>query len=326
MGLTGFARGEAKAAAKELLRGSVAALCLPVDEHGDIDEAGLRHDIRHCIDVLGSTGLYINGDFQHYWLLTTDQRLRVLEIAVDEVAGAVPIINRCAHTSPRQAVELAQHAAGLGVQFIDLVPPDPQFVDAHQDVLVRYYASIAEQTDLGIILFHTPRVGYTMSPELLAELAEIPNVCGIKNGMPLDHTNKVRELVGDSVLVVDPIEDRCLVNMLEFGQQVIFTGDSPMFDTAADQPMRRYIDAALAGHADEARRVFEVLEPVRDLHRRWVQDRWRSSQLIPIAVIKYWTSLLGMTGGPTPSPLPSMTVEEMDELRAELVFVGLVSE
>jgi hypothetical protein len=36
--------------------------------------------------------------------------------------------------------------------------------------------------------------------------------------------------------------------------------------------------------------------------------------------------LLGMTGGPTPSPLPSMTVEEMDELRAELVFVGLVSE
>ena len=323
---TAFARGEAKAAAKELLRGSVAALCLPVDAHGDIDEAGLRHDIRHCIDVLGSTGLYTNGNFQHYWLLTTEQRLRVLEIAVDEVAGAVPIINRCAHVSPRQAVELAQHAAGLGVPFIDLVPPDPQFVGADQDVLVRYYTSIADQTDLGIFLFHTPRVGYTMSPELLAELAEIPNVCGIKNGMPLDHTNKVRELVGDSVLVVDPIEDRCLVNMLEYGQQVIFTGDSPMFDSAADQPMRRYIDAALAGRADEATRVFEALEPVRDLHRRWVQDRWRSSQLIPIAVIKYWTSQLGMTGGPTPSPLPSMTAEEMDELHSELVFVGLVSE
>jgi 4-hydroxy-tetrahydrodipicolinate synthase len=326
MGRTAFARGEAKAAAKELLRGTVTALCLPVDEHGDVDEAGLRHDIRHCIDVLGASGLYINGNFQHYWLLTTEQRRAVLEIAVDEVGGAVPIINRCAHISPREAIELAQHTAELGVPFIDLVPPDPQFVGADQDVVVRYYTTIAEQTDLGIILFHTPRVGYTMSPELLAELAEIPNVCGIKNGMPLDHTNKVRELVGDSVLVVDPIEDRCLANMLEFGQQVIFTGDNPMFDTADDQPMRRYIDAALAGRADEATRLFEALEPVRDLHRRWVQDPWRSSQLIPISVIKYWTSQLGMTGGPTPSPLPSLTVDEMKELHAEMVFVGLVSD
>jgi dihydrodipicolinate synthase/N-acetylneuraminate lyase len=88
------------------------------------------------------------------------------------VGGAVPIINRCAYISPREAIELAQHTAELGVPFIDLVPPDPQFVGADRDVVVRYYTTIAEQTDLGIILFHTPRVGYTMSPELLAELAE----------------------------------------------------------------------------------------------------------------------------------------------------------
>jgi 4-hydroxy-tetrahydrodipicolinate synthase len=326
MGRTAFARGEAKAAARELLRGSVAAPCLPVDARGDVDEAGLRRDIRHCIDVLGSTGIYINGNFQHYWLLTVEQRRRVLEITVDEVDGAVPIINRCAHTSPRQAIELAQQTAELGVPFIDLVPPDPQFVGADPQVLLRYYTTIAEDTELGVILFHAPRVGYTMSPELLAELAEIPNVCAIDNGMPPDHTTKVREPVGDGVLVVDPIEDRCLVNMLEHGQQVIFTGDSPMFDSAVDQPMRRYIDAALAGRAAEATRIFEALEPVRDVHRRWVLDRWASSRLIPISVIKYWTAQLGMAGGPTPSPLPSLKSDEMDELRAELVFVGLVSE
>jgi 4-hydroxy-tetrahydrodipicolinate synthase len=325
MGRATFGRGEAKAAARELLRGMVTALCLPVDEHGDIDEAGLRHDIRHCIDVLGATGLYINGNYQHYWLLTAEQRRKVVEISVDEVAGAVPLVNRCAHTSPRQAIELAQHGADLGVQFIDLVPPDPQFVGADKDVLIRYYTMIAEQTDLGIILFHTARVGYTMSPELLAELAEITNVVGIKNGMPLDHTNKIRDLVGDSVLVVDPIEDRCLVNMVEHGQQVIFTGDNPIFDTPTNQPMRGYIDAALAGRADEATRLFNELDAARDVRQRWLQDRWKSTQLIPIAVIKQWTAELGMTGGPTPSPLPSLTPDEVAELHAELVAVGLVS-
>ena len=143
--------------------------------------------------------------------------------------------------------------------------------------------------------------------------------------MPLDHTNKIRELVGDSVLVVDPIEDRCLVNMLEHGQQVIFTGDNPIFDTATNQPMRGYIEAALAGHADEATRLFNELHAARDVRQRWIQDRWKSTQLIPIAVIKHWTAELGMTGGPTPSPLPSLSQDEADDLQSELVTVGLVS-
>lgn len=324
MAHTAFARSEAKAAAKELLRGVVTALCLPVDAHGDIDEAGLRHDIRYCLDVLGASGLYINGNFQHYWLLTVAQRRRVIEIAADEVAGAVPIINRCAHSSPRQAIELAAHTRDLGVRFIDLVPPDPQFVGTDTAVLVRYFAQIAAGTDLGVILFHTPRVGYTMSPELLAELAEIPNICGIKNGMPLEHTNRVRELVGDSILVVDPIEQNCLTNMLEFGQQVIFTGDNALFDTAADQPFRRYVEAACAGREQEATRLADALAPVRDVHQRWIRDRWKASGLIPISTFKYWTGQLGMTGGPTPAPLPALTGGEQAELRAELEFVGLI--
>lgn len=324
MAHTAFARHEAKDAARELLRGVVTALCLPVDERGEVDEAGLRHDIRYCIDVLGASGLYINGNFQHYWLLTVPQRRRIIEIAADEVAGAVPIINRCAHISPTEAIALAEHTQQLSVPFIDLVPPDPQFVGADRSVLLRYFTMIAEGTDLGVIIFHTPRVGYTMSPEFLAELAAIPNVVALKNGAAPEHTNRIRQLVGDQLLVVDPIEHRCLTNMLEHGQQVIFTGDNPMFDTAANQPMRGYVEAALAGDAQRAIALADSLTPVRDVHQRWVRDRWQATQLIPIATIKFWTAQLGMTGGPTPGPLPALTPDEQAELRAELEFVGLI--
>ncbi|HSK97674.1 MAG TPA: hypothetical protein VK891_13725, partial [Euzebyales bacterium] len=155
-------------------------------------------------------------------------------------------------------------------------------------------------------------------------IAEIPNVCGIKNGMPLEHTNKVRQLVGDDILVVDPIEQNCLTNMLEFGQQVIFTGDNPMFDTAADQPLRRYVEAALAGHVQEATALADGLAPVREVHQRWVRDRWKASGLIPISTIKHWTAQLGMTGGPTPPPLPALTPDEQAGLRAELALIGLI--
>ena len=325
MAPTRFGRREAKVAARELLRGMVTAFPLPVDGAGAINEVGLRADIRYCVDVLGASGLYINGNFQHFWLLTSDQRRRMIQIAVDEVAGEVPLINRVAHASPAEAIELALHAQELGVEFLDLVPPDVQFAGTDTDVIVRYIDIIASRTDLGIVVFHTPRLGYTMSPELLAEIAEIPNVCALKNGMPLEHTNKLRALVGDQLLVVDPIEERCLVNMLEYGQRVIFTGDNPMFDTADRQPMRGYVEAALAGRADEARQLFDGMAALRAVHHRWVQQPWRATQLIPISVIKYWTSHLGMSGGPTPAPLPSLTEQQQAELHADLAEVGLVS-
>lgn len=190
-----YLKAEAKSAARELLRGIITALCLPVDEHGEVDEAGLRHDIRHCIDVIRAHGLYVNGYYGHFWLLSSEQRKRVVEIAVDEVAGAVPIINRCAHPSPFEAIELARHSQEIGVDFISLVIP--QFGGAHGDILIGYFAMIAREIELGITIFNTDQAGYVLTPEMMARLAEIPNVCALKNGMRLDHTTRIRQLVGD---------------------------------------------------------------------------------------------------------------------------------
>src|ERR1700675_1149965 len=116
-----YGRSEAKAAAKAMIRGVFCAPCTPVDDRGEIDEAGLRHDIRYLIDVLDVDGLYMNGYYGHFWLLSSAQRRRVIEITVDEAHSAVPIIDRCAHPSPHEAIALARHSQDLGVDFISLV-------------------------------------------------------------------------------------------------------------------------------------------------------------------------------------------------------------
>lgn len=318
-----YGKAEAKAASRELLRGTITALCTPVDEDGQIDEAGLRHDLRHCIDVIKSDGIYLHGYYGHFWLLTSAQRRQATEIALNEIAGAVPIINRCAHPSPQEAVELALHAQNLGADFISLVIP--QFGGAYDSLLIDYFAYIAERIELGITIFNTDQAGYTLTPELMARLADIPNVCALKNGLSLEHTDKVRALVGDSIVVIDPNEENFLRNMLEHGQSAIYTGTNMMFDNANATPMRDYVHAFLDGRPDDAKKLYEDMQPIRDLHHRWVLEPWGSTGLCPVSVVKYWSSVNGMTGGPTPRPLPNLlSQEDKDKLRAEMADVRLV--
>jgi 4-hydroxy-tetrahydrodipicolinate synthase len=321
-----YGKSEAKAVAKERLSGMVTAICLPVDDTGATDEAGLRHDVRYCLETLGSSGLYINGYYSHYWLLTSAERRRTAEIIVDEVAGAVPIICRCASESPAEAVALAKHAEGLGIDFVSLVPPlfgGPEGVN--RDLVVGYFKLIADQIDIGISLFNIPKIGYTLSPELIAELAEIPNVCALKNGVPVEHTKRVLALLGDSMVVTDPNEDRW-AEMIELGQTLFYTGNNQMFDSAASRPLHDMSRAALEGNVDAAVRIWEELVPVRDVFRRWIRGPWQATNLIPLSAIKHWSGLLGMTGGPVPAPLPQLSTADLEALRADLVRVGMVPE
>ena len=287
-----------------------------------IDEAAFRRDLRHCVDVIGAHGLYINSYYAHFWLLTSAQRRRVLEIAIDEVAGAVPIVNRVAHPSPYEAIELARHAQEAGADFVSLVIP--QFGGAHDDLLIGYVEMIAREIELGITIFNTDQAGYTISSEQMARLAEIPNVCALKNGMGLDHTAELRRLVGDAIVVVDPNEENLLTNM-EQGQQAIYTGTNMMFDSARATPMRDYVETALAGDLVKARELFEAMQPARDLHNRWVLQPWGRMGVCPVSVVKHWSGFMGMTGGPVPEPLPDLlTAEDRERLRDDLRAAGLI--
>jgi 4-hydroxy-tetrahydrodipicolinate synthase len=302
----------------------VTAICLPVDDTGGIDEAGLRHDVRYCLETLGSDGLYINGYYSHYWLLTSADRRRTAEIIVDEVGGAVPIICRCASESPAEAVVLARHAEGLGIDFVSLVPPlFGGSEDVNRELVVGYFKLIADQIDIGISLFNIPKIGYTLSPELIAELAEIPNICALKNGVPVEHTKQVLSLLGDSMVVTDPNEDRW-TEVVKLGQTLFYTGNNQMFDSAASRPLRDMSRAAIDGNVDEAIGIWDELAPVRDVFRRWVRGPWQRTNLIPLSTIKYWSGLLGMTGGDVPAPLPRLSAADRDALRSDLIEVGMI--
>ena len=315
-----YTRDEAKDFAKEHVRGIFSAFCLPETPDGKIDEPGLRRDVRHYLDVIGASGLYVHGFYGNFWLLTVAERKAVTEIVADEAAGAVPLVVRCAHQSLADTMDLVRHAEAHGADVISLI--GPAFGGGNDRMVVEYFEAVAGATNLGLSVFNTPQAGYVISPELMAALAEIPNVSALKNDISMSHTQRVRDLVGDRIVVVDPSEENLLVNMVEHGQQAIYTGTNYLYDSAASTPMRDYVAAALAGDRQRASEGYRFLQPLRDLHRNWVLEPWQSTGLCPIAVIKAWAACLGLTGGPVRPPLPRIAPEDAARLAAELSTVN----
>jgi 4-hydroxy-tetrahydrodipicolinate synthase len=317
-------RDGAKAYAQDALRGSVSAICLPVMADGaQIDEGGLRHDIRHCLDVLGAGGVYVHGFYGHFWLLDGDTRRRALEIVVHEVRGQVPVICRCWTPSLTDTIGLARHAEQVGADMISVLGP---WLGSNSDDLVyRWFEAIAAQTSLGLSVFNTPQLGYVMTPEALARVSEIPNVAAIKSHVTPAETQALRALVGDGIVVVDPDEERFLGNLLDRRQRTIFTGTNYMFDTVGQRPMHDYIDAALAGRDDLAARLYEAMQPLRDLHRTWVIEPWVETGRCPVATVKRWSQAMGMTGGGVPPPLQDLAPGERERLSTEIAVARTVS-
>ncbi|MGH9102761.1 MAG: dihydrodipicolinate synthase family protein [Acidimicrobiales bacterium] len=316
-----YSKREAKEFARERLQGVYSAFCLPETPEGRIDEDGLRRDIRHYIDVIKAAGLYVHGFYGNFWLLTTAERKAVMEIVADESRGAVPIICRCAHQSLQETIDLVHHAESCGADFISLI--GPAFGGASEAMVVEYFDRVAAETSLGLSIFNTRQAGYVISPELMARLGKIENVCALKNDVDMAHTIQVRKLAGDEIVVIDPSEERFLVNMTEFGQRAIYTGTNYMFDSACVTPMRDYVEAGLAGDTRLCSELYFRMQPIRDLHHRWVLEPWKRTGLCPISTIKAWTQQLGLTGGPARPPLPPISPERATLLHREMSQVGL---
>lgn len=315
-----YTANEAKDAAREMLEGIWVAYCVPETPSFEIDEAALRRDIRRYIDVLGVGGLYVHGFFGNFWLMTIEERKRVTEISIDEAGGEVPVSIRCAHASLKDAIDLVRHAEASGADLISLV--GPAMADGSEAMIRSYVEEIAAATNLGISLFNTEQAGYTMRPEFIAELATIPNVAAIKSGTGEEDTATIRQLVGDSIVVIQPGEKHLLENMREHGQRAIYTGANMMYDNGEVNRMRDYVAAALAGDFDTATRLFGELDPVRQLHEEWITVPWRQRGLCPVARVKYWSEVNGLSGGPARPPLDNLTEEDKAEFRDKLSAIG----
>jgi 4-hydroxy-tetrahydrodipicolinate synthase len=314
---------DAKSAARERFIGLWAAVTTPFDAEGNLDEAGLRQDLRRLIDDLEIDGVFCTGVMSEFWALSDDERRRSVEVVVDECRGRCPVIAHTGHHSVQQTIALTHHATEAGADFAVVI--NPYYPPASESALYAWFETVCRSVDIGLWLFDTSYSGVSLSTELVSRLADLTNVCGIKVGH--DHARYLEMLrrVGDRILVCEPSEGTWLEDMRDHGQRVFMSSAAPyLYQTPGRCAMREYTRLALAGDIEAATRVAATLDPVRKLSEKWVHGKWARERVNPVPYIKVWSGLLGMSGGKVRPPLDQVTDAEHRAMVDDLVAVGLL--
>jgi 4-hydroxy-tetrahydrodipicolinate synthase len=318
-------RVSAKSLAREKVRGLWIAIPTPFTPDGrHLDEEALAASVRHYIEGLRVDGIFCGGVMGEFWALTVDERERVHELVAEEARGRVPVMAQVGHHAFAETVRLCEHALSAGVDFG--IAMNPYYPPSPPPELVRaWYEQLDAASSLPMFLFNTMYAGYTLSPELIAELAGLDSVCGIKNPQGMEHLLRVQELAGDRIVVTDASERHWLELHTEHGFQALMSTPAlALYQRPGDLPIIEYTRLADSGDLDGARAMSERLGPARDAFDRWMRAPWLERKVIPIAQLKAWLGLLGLPQGPVRPPLVPLARDEEAALARDLDAAGLL--
>jgi 4-hydroxy-tetrahydrodipicolinate synthase len=314
-----YVRTDAKAYARENLRGIWAAALQPFGLDLSLDERGFRNNIRHWIDDLRIRGLFINGKQGEFFAMSLDERKRAFDIAVDEIGTSAGVILSCSDQNMDTVVELARYAEAIGADFVVVHAPVLHFLKAQDETLYAYYKYISERVNIGIAMWSHPDSGYLMSPELCARIAELPNIVAIKYSVPREMYVKLTQMAGDRIIVSTASEEEWLDNILELNWQCYLCSNPPyLFQTAGDLRMHAYTERAFAGDVRGARAIWQSLEPVRHAFKTSRPPEK------PQAHAKCWQELLGQVGGAVRRPMLPLSEAERQVIVTAFAGSGLM--
>jgi 4-hydroxy-tetrahydrodipicolinate synthase len=154
------------------------ALVTPFRHDGSIDEAAVRRLVRrqldagvHFVSPCGTTG--------EAPTLSDTEKIRVVQLVVDEAAGRVPVLAGAGGYDTREVIHLAREYERIGVDGILSVTP--YYNKPTQEGLFQHYKAIADSTSLPIVLYNVPgRTGVNLEPATVLRLSALRTIVGIK--------------------------------------------------------------------------------------------------------------------------------------------------
>ena len=154
------------------------ALVTPFRKDGSLDEAAVRRLVRRQIDA-GVHFVSPCGTTGEAPTLSHSEKIRVVQLVVDEAAGRVPVLAGAGGYDTREVIELAREYERIGVDGILSVTP--YYNKPTQEGLFQHYKAIAESTRLPIVLYNVPgRTGVNLETATVLRLSALRTIVGIK--------------------------------------------------------------------------------------------------------------------------------------------------
>lgn len=158
--------------------GVMAPPIVPFTVDGEVDEKKLRQYIIWLVKK-GVHALYPLGSFGAGPLMSLEERKRCAEIIAETVDGRVVTICQVGAHNTRASVELAKHAEKIGMDAVASLPP--AYYKHSPETVRAYFQELINCVSVPVFAYNFPgAVGYNLSPEVIADLAEM-GLAGVKD-------------------------------------------------------------------------------------------------------------------------------------------------
>jgi 4-hydroxy-tetrahydrodipicolinate synthase len=189
-------------------QGVYVAMLTPFKEDGSINEEILRRMVDFQIDR-GVNGLFPVSSVGEIVHLTQEERVRLMEIVLDQSAGRVPVTPGVGTSHPAHSIFLARRAKELGCGAVVIAPP--HYYKISDEMVEKYYETIADAVDIPNILYNIPLFTQPLHYDVVKRLSRRPNIVGMKDSsgsmVDLIHFMDKIRLVGEQLTFLTGRED-----------------------------------------------------------------------------------------------------------------------
>lgn len=291
-----------------MIRGSIVAIVTPMHANGAVDWERLKQLVDWHVEQ-GTHGLVAVGTTGESATLGFEEHDRVVRAIIDAAAKRIPVIAGTGANATDEAIRLTRGAKEAGADACLLVTP--YYNKPTQEGLFQHFKAIAEAVDIPQILYNVPgRTACDMLPETVERLSKVPHIVGIKEATgKLERITDLVKRCGPKFMVFSG-DDATACEAILLGAK----GDISVTANVAPGQMSAMCEAALAGKADDARRLNRALDP---LHH----DLFLESNPIPV---KWALEQMGKIESGIRLPLTRLGSAAQEVLRNTLTQAGLL--
>jgi 4-hydroxy-tetrahydrodipicolinate synthase len=284
----------------------LTAMVTPLAEDGSIDLAGAQELAAHLVDRQAHDGLVIMGTTGEAPTLADGEQHAVLEVVLDAVGDRATVIAGVGTNDTAHTIENAQAAERLGAHGLLVVTP--YYNKPPQAGLLRHFTSVADSTDLPVMLYDIPpRSVVPIEVETLVRAAEHPRIVAVKDAK--GDLGAVAWTLARTDLAYYSGEDMLNLPLLALGA----VGVVSVVGHLVGPRLAELIAAVESGDLVKARAVNESLLPV-------YTGIFRTQGVI---LVKAALRELGLPAGPVRPPLVDATPEQLAQLRIDLAAGGV---
>ena len=160
------------------LDGIIPAIVTPFDKAGDVNYAELKRLVELLLEE-GADGFYVTGSTGECFLLTDEERTRVVAAVAEAVNGKVPVIAHVGKIGAAQAAHLAKEARKAGASAVSSVPPF--YYNFQTEEIAGYYGVISDAADLPVVIYNIPQYsGVSINADNMEEIMGQSRIEGLK--------------------------------------------------------------------------------------------------------------------------------------------------